>query len=93
MIQLKENQLQAIKKGYADILVSNLKEATKESAIHEYSIFLKGYATALEVDFDHLDDALDSSMRSLHFIKQQIRFHSDKELFEFATNEIKYLSL
>ena len=93
MIKLKENQLQAIKRGYAEILVSNLKEATKENAIHEYSMFLKGYATALEVDFEQLDDALDSSMRSLHFVKQQVRFHSDKELFEFAMNELKYLSL
>ena len=91
MFKLKENQLQSIKRGYADILVSNLKQATKESVIHEYSIFLKGYATALEVDFEQLDDALDSSMRSIHFVKQQIRFHSEKELFEFAMNELKYL--
>lgn len=93
MLKLKEKQLNAIKKGYANILVSNLKENNKENAIHEYSIFLRGYATALEVDFEQLDDALDSSMRSIHFVKQQVRFHNDKELFEFAMNELKYLSL
>ena len=93
MERLKENQLNAIKKGYAEILVSNLKTKSKESVIHEYSIFLKGYATALEVEFEQLDDALDSSMRSIHFVKQQIRFHDERELFEFAMNELKYLSL
>lgn len=93
MLKLKESQLNSIKKGYAEILVSNLKAKSKENAIHEYSIFLKGYATALEVNFEQLDDALDSSMRSIHFVKQQVRFHNDKELFEFAINELKYLSL
>lgn len=93
MLKLKESQLNSIKKGYAEILVSNLKAKSKEYAIHEYSIFLKGYATALEVNFEQLDDSLDSCMRSLHFVKQQVRFHSDKELFEFAINELKYLSL
>lgn len=91
MKKLTEMQLDAIKKAYLTILKDNLLKRDKERTINEYAFFLKGFATALGLEFEQLDEILDNcSMYSIHFIKQQIRFHEEKELFNFANNELKY---
>lgn len=87
-IKLTENQLNTIKKGYLTILLDSLKKR-EDNVIFRYKNYLQGFADCLGIDFETLDDSLDKSMYSIHFKKQQVNFHTEKELYLHAKSELK----
>lgn len=89
-VNITNDQLEAIKKSYLMILRENLLQRNKEKTIQEYEFYLMGFASAIGIKLEQLEDQLDRSMHSTHFIKQQIRFNSDEELFNHVSNELKY---
>lgn len=88
---LNEKQLLKIKKEYLNALYNAINPEFDGNYRSDYNQYLKGFADALNIDFNKLESELDNHMLSDHFMKQHVNFNDKKEIYHYIKNERKAL--
>lgn len=73
-----------IRENYYKLLQENLINERVGDTRPQFKMFIRGYACAIGMTYEELDEKLEKSMLSDHFIKQQLNFHNEQELFEIT---------